>query len=82
MTRDEIKTILFEEITTIAPDVDPTAIGPNEDVRDALDLDSMDMLNVIAALHERLGVDIPEADAPEFFTLEGGVEYLTKRLTR
>jgi acyl carrier protein len=80
MTEDEIKAVLFEEITTIAPDADPSAIAPDEDVRDALDLDSMDMLNVIAALHERLGVDIPEADAPQFFTIEGGVKYLTARL--
>lgn len=80
MTEDELKVVLFEEITAIAPDADPSAIAPNEDVREALDLDSMDMLNVIAALHERLGIDIPEADAPAFLTIEGGVKYLTARL--
>jgi acyl carrier protein len=80
MTEAEIKAVLFEEITFIAPDADPSAVAPDEDVRDALDLDSMDMLNVIAALHERLGVDIPEADAPQFFTIAGGVKYLAARL--
>lgn len=80
MTQDELKAILFEEITTIAPDADPAAIAPDADVREALDLDSMDMLNVIAALHERLGVDIPEADAPQFFTIQGGVKYLAAQL--
>ena len=81
MTEDEIKAVLFQEITMIAPDADPSAIAPDEDVRDALDLDSMDMLNVIAALHERLGIDIPEADAPQFFTIAGGVQYLASRIT-
>lgn len=80
MTEDEIKAVLFAEITTIAPDADPATVAPDADIREALDLDSMDMLNVIAALHERLGVDIPEADAPEFFTIGGGVRYLAVRL--
>ncbi len=80
MTEDELKAALFEEITMVAPDADPSAIAPDEDVRDALDLDSMDMLNVIAALHERLGIDIPEADAPQFFTIAGGVKYLAARI--
>lgn len=80
MTEDELKAVLFEEITTIAPDADPSAIAPDEDVREALDLDSMDMLNIVAALHERLGIYIPEADASEFLTIEGGVKYLTARL--
>lgn len=80
MTEAELKAVLFEEIATVAPEADPGAIAPDEDVRDALDLDSMDMLNVIAALHERLGVEIPEADAPQFFTVAGAVTYLAKRL--
>ncbi len=80
MTEDEIKAILFEEITTIAPDADPGSVAPDADLRDALDLDSMDMLNIIAALHGRLGVDIPEADAPQFFTVDGSVRYLARQL--
>ena len=80
MTEDEIKSILFEEITTIAPDADPARIAQDADVREALDLDSMDMLNVIIALHGRLGVDIPEADAAQFITIAGGVRYLAARI--
>lgn len=80
MTQDEIKAVLFEEITNIAPDADPSAIAPDEDMREALDLDSMDMLNVIAGLHERLGIDIPEADTPQFFTVAGSVQYLAERM--
>ncbi|MCA8926680.1 MAG: acyl carrier protein [Alphaproteobacteria bacterium] len=80
MTEAEIKAILIGEITAIAPDIDPSSIPPDEDVREALDLDSMDMLNIIAALHERLGIDIPEADAPRFFTVNGGVRYIAERL--
>ncbi|HKK31170.1 MAG TPA: acyl carrier protein [Alphaproteobacteria bacterium] len=80
MTEDEIKAVLFEEITAVAPDADPAVVPEEADIRDALDLDSMDMLNVVAALHDRLGVEIPEADAPAFFTIAGGVQYLASRL--
>ena len=45
-------------------------------MRDELDLDSMDFLNFIAAVHERTQIDIPEADYPKLFTLDGAVSYL------
>jgi acyl carrier protein len=45
-------------------------------LRDELDIDSMDFLNVVIALHERLGIEIPEGDYPKLATLAGCVEYL------
>jgi acyl carrier protein len=80
MTPDAIKTVILEEIAGVAPDVSTDGLADDEDIRDALDLDSMDMLNLVAALHERLGVDIPEADVPQFLTLEGGIAYLRANL--
>jgi len=49
-----------------------------EDLRDAIDLDSMDFLNFVIALHERTGVDIPEADYPRLRTLDGAIAYLER----
>jgi acyl carrier protein len=46
------------------------------DLRDQLDIDSMDFLNFVIALHERLGVDVPERDYPQLATFDGCVEYL------
>jgi acyl carrier protein len=58
---------------------DLASLKPDEDLREQLDLDSMDSLNVVVGLHAALGVEITEADYPRFATLEGGVEYLTAR---
>ncbi len=65
----------------IAPEADPASIAPDVPFRDQLDLDSMDLLNFVVALHTALGVEIPEADYPKLATLDGCVEYLAARRT-
>lgn len=74
----EARAIVIEEIEKLAPDVAPVSIGDDEDVREALDLDSMDIFNLIAALHLRLGTDIPDADAAQFVTIRGGAQWLSE----
>nr|WP_137678699.1 phosphopantetheine-binding protein [Parerythrobacter lutipelagi] len=82
MTYEEARTIVIEEIETIAPDVAPVAIGDAEDVREALDLDSMDIYNLIAALHMRLEIDIPDRDAAQFVTIGGAARWLEEHAAR
>ena len=79
MTRNDLQQIVIEAITRIAPEVDGASIGPDVSLRDQLDLDSMDFLNIVLGLHGRLGVDIPEADYPQLYTLNGAVAYLASR---
>lgn len=79
MTRAELTRTVLEALTSIAPEVDPASIQGGTHLREALDLDSMDFLNVVVAIHERLGVDIPEADYPHFATLDGAVAYLARK---
>jgi acyl carrier protein len=79
-TREEIRQILFETITAIAPEVDPAALAPDKPLRPQVDLDSFDFLNVIIRLHERLGVDIPESDYGQLMTIEATVDYLARRV--
>ncbi len=76
MTRDEIKQVIFEEIDNIAPGSIPPDLDPKADMREAMDLDSMDMLNLLTALHTRLGVLIPDADQAKLVTLQGALDYL------
>ena len=80
MTGDEVKRIVTEALTRIAPEIDPASIVTGAALRDQLDLDSMDFLNFVLALHERLGVDIPEADYPRLASLDGAIEYVATRL--
>ena len=80
MTEDEIRKVLQEELGNIAPEMDIEKLDASADLREALDIDSIDFLNFITALHKRLGIDVPELDYPKLFTLEGAVSYLASRL--
>lgn len=75
MTKDEIRQIAVEALSGIAPETDPSTLGGGDDIRESLDIDSMDFLNFVIALHQRTGVDIPEEDYPKLFTLDGVVSY-------
>jgi acyl carrier protein len=80
MTRDEIKQIVLQALGEIAPEADLTTIKPDLRIRDQVDLDSMDMLNFIIALHKTLQIEIPESDYPKLLTLDDCSEYLASRL--
>ena len=79
MTEDEIRTTVLRVLGEIAPEADPARIDPDASLRDQLDLDSMDLLNIMIGLHEALHVDIPETDYPKLATLNGAVAYLAQR---
>ncbi|MCA3240587.1 MAG: acyl carrier protein [Rubrivivax sp.] len=76
MTDHEIRTLAAEVMAGIAPEADLASVGNEEDLREALDLDSMDFLNFVIALGERTGRKIPEADTRRLFTLRGLIDYL------
>lgn len=69
-------TLIREILAGIAPEAAESDIPGDADLREVLDLDSMDFLNFIIALHEQTGVDIPETDYPQLFTLDGAIAYL------
>jgi acyl carrier protein len=81
MTDAEIRIAFLEELTQIAPDIAPCDVGDGDHLQDDLELDSMDFLNLVSALHKRLGVDIPEIDYPKIATLALGVVYLKGRIS-
>jgi acyl carrier protein len=78
MTREELRAAIIEEIGNIAPETDTARVRDDADLREALDLDSMDIFNLVIALSKRLGIDIPDADAGRLVTLRGAVDYLTR----
>lgn len=80
MTREEIARTIVEALSQVAPDTDPAKVAPDADLREALDIDSVDFLNFIIALHERLGVDVPETEYAQLATIDAGADYLLRRL--
>jgi acyl carrier protein len=82
MTPQEISSALLEELGNVAPELELDSVPPGADLSEELDLDSMDFLNWIAALHRRLQVDIPELDYPKLRSLDAATRYLASRLAR
>lgn len=67
-------------LRSIAPELEPEALAPARPLRQQVDLDSMDWLNFLVSLHERFGVNIPEADYARLVSLNDVVDYLQARL--
>ncbi len=76
MKDQEIRALAAEALGGIAPDADLAQVGDDEDLREALDLDSMDFLNFIVALSAASGVKIPEVDTAKLYTMRGLIGYL------
>jgi acyl carrier protein len=76
MTEAEIRKLVCEILSDIAPETDPALLPGDRDIREGLDIDSMDFLNFIIALSKRTGVAIPEEDYPKLFTTDGVVAFL------
>lgn len=77
MTPDEIRTVVLRALGSVAPEADLASLKPNVGFRDQLDLDSVDFLNFVIALHNEFRIDVPEKDYPKLATLDGCVRYLT-----
>lgn len=75
-TKEEVKGIVLEIIADINPDEDLSDVKPDVRLRDQLDLDSMDFLDIVMDLRKRYGIEVPEADYPKLASLDSSAEYL------
>ena len=80
MTREELLAAILDALAGIAPEVDAAALAPAKPLRDQVDLDSADWLNFLVALHAKLGIDIPDADAARLTTLDKLADYCGRKL--
>ena len=76
MSEAELKTLLLDELRKIAPEADPAALHGDQNIRETLDIDSFDFLSFLIAVHDKLGVEIPEADYGKLSTLDAMLRYL------
>ncbi|EME65707.1 MULTISPECIES: acyl carrier protein [Rhodococcus] len=90
MTTDEtehgepagLRAAVVAAIADVAPEIEDLELEGDRPLRQQVDLDSMDWLNVLIGLRSSLGVDIPEADYAHLSTLDGLVDYLAQRLAQ
>jgi acyl carrier protein len=75
-TESDVRAAIVRALRQVAPEVDPGSLRPDVNLRDQVDLDSMDFLNFVIGLSRSLGLEVPEADYPQLATLDGIVAYL------
>jgi acyl carrier protein len=80
MNPNEIRAIAIATLQSIAPELEGEELAADQPLRNQVDLDSMDWLNFLIGLHQKLKVDIPEADYVKLVTLNDVVAYLRERL--
>lgn len=79
MTREACQQVVLDIIADIAPDEDLKGVRPDVRLRDQLDLDSMDFLDIVMELRKKYGIEVPEEDYPRLATLDGCADYLTPK---
>jgi acyl carrier protein len=79
LTEKEIREIVLRALGNVAPEVELESLDPSKDLRDQIDIDSVDFLNFVIGLHKELGIEIPDADMPKLATLQSCIGYLMSR---
>ena len=80
MTEADIDRSFNRNSATSLPRLIWEGLDPRADLREALDINSMDFLNFVIAVHRRLNVEFPELDYPKLVTLDGAVAYLHSKI--
>lgn len=78
-TIDDPRAVVAAALAQVAPEIDLGDIADDADLRAEAELDSLDFLNVIAAIHQATGLDIPERDYPHLDSIAGFIGYLESR---
>jgi acyl carrier protein len=79
MTVANVRQIVLDIISDIAPDEDVSSLDDSKSLREQLDLDSMDFLDIVMELRKRHKVEVPQEDYSKLATLESCVSYLSPK---
>ncbi|MEK6675939.1 MAG: phosphopantetheine-binding protein [Planctomycetota bacterium] len=80
MLDQQVKNIVLGIIAIVAPDADLSNVKGDVRLRDQLDMDSMDFLDIVMELRKRYKIEVPKEDYPFLATLDSCVSYLAPRL--
>lgn len=79
MGKEDIKKIILNIIAIVAPDADLSTVKPDVRLRDQLDMDSMDFLDIVMELRKRYKIEVPKEDYPQLASLDSCVAYLAPK---
>ena len=76
MTREEVRQAVVNILEDIAPDADLSSIKDDVTLREQMDLDSMDFLDIVMELRKRFNIEVPESDYQELVSMDSCIQYL------
>jgi acyl carrier protein len=79
VNESELRQTILQALFSVAPEAEGEPLDPSANLRDQLDIDSMDFLNFLVALKDAVGVEVPESDYAQVSSLDGCVAYLAAR---
>ena len=79
MTAEQVKQIVIDIINEIAPDEDTSDLKSEVNLREQMDLDSMDFLDIVMELRKQHDIEVPEEDYPKLASLDSCADYLTPK---
>ena len=79
-SREEVYQIILAQLRGLAPEAELADLRPHDDIRETLEIDAFDFLNVLIALNKEVGVEVPESDYDKVSTLEALTSYVLARL--
>lgn len=80
MTDQDIRQAVVRCLTAVAPEATPDQIKPSVNIRQQLDIDSIDLLKFLVSLHKEFSIDIPERDYGKLMTVNDIVSYIAQML--
>jgi acyl carrier protein len=80
MNKQDIQNEIYRQLKKVAPESDPTSLGPEDDIRETLNIDSFDALQFIVAISEKFRIDIPEDDYRKTSNLRTLIPYIYKKM--
>jgi acyl carrier protein len=75
-TPGEVRAKIVDILRRTVPGAEVEGLDPHADLRDQLDMDSLDVLNFATGLSQELDVSVAESDYPELMTLERCTAYV------
>ncbi|GJL78716.1 MAG: hypothetical protein NPINA01_17050 [Nitrospinaceae bacterium] len=76
MTGEDVRAAIIDILVDIAPDEDVSSINDQDNLRDQIDLDSMDFLDIVMELRKRFNIEVPEKDYGHLATMASCITYL------
>ena len=80
MVNKQLRDIVLDIIATVAPDADLSNIKGDVPLRDQLELDSMDFLDIVMELRKRHRIEVPKEEYTQLATLDSCMSYLGPKL--